>query len=71
MNVDNIPLVNNEVRYVPVSMMTKRYITFYNSGYLIQSIENFVDLKGVQNTRSFKSAPYWCSYPKKLDGELD
>ena len=58
-NVDSIPLAENEVLFVPVSLAANRYITFYNSGYLIQGIENFVDPKGVQNTRSFKSAPCW------------
>jgi hypothetical protein len=58
-NVDSIPLAENEVLFVPVSLAANRYITFYNSGYLIQDIENFVDPKGVQNTRSFKSAPCW------------
>ena len=52
-DVDNIPLAENEVLFVPESLMANRYITFYNSGYLLQDIENFVDPKGVQNTRSF------------------
>ena len=58
-DVDNVPLAENEVLFVPVSLIANRYITFYNSGYLLQDIENFVDPKGVQNTRSFKSAPCW------------
>ena len=58
-DVDSIPLAENEVLFVPVSLAANRYITFYNSGYLLQGIENFVDPKGVQNTRSFKSAPCW------------
>ncbi|MFT5211415.1 MAG: hypothetical protein ACI9CE_003154 [Flavobacterium sp.] len=61
-DVDNITPAENEVLFVPESLMANRYITFYNSGYLLQDIENFVDPKGVQNTRSFKSAPCWGTY---------
>lgn len=47
-DVDNVPLAENEVLFMPESLCANRYVTFYNSGYLIQDIENFVDPKGVQ-----------------------
>jgi hypothetical protein len=46
-DVDNLSLAENEVLFVPVSLIANRYITFYNSGYLLQDIENFTDPKGV------------------------
>ena len=50
-DVDNVPLAENEVLFVPVSLIANRYITFYNSGYLLQDIENFVDPKRVCRIR--------------------
>ena len=57
--VDDVPLAENEVLFVPQSLGTNRYITYYSGGYLLQDIGGFVDPKGVQNTAAFKTAPCW------------
>lgn len=58
-DIDNLPLAENEVLFLPLALCTNRYITFYSSGYIHNDIEGFVDPKGVQNTKSFKTAPAW------------
>ena len=58
-DIDNLPLGENEVLFVPFTLCANRYITFYSSGYILQDIEGFVDPKGEQNTQSFKTAPCW------------
>lgn len=58
-DIDNLPLGENEVLFVPFTLLTNRYITYYSSGYIVNDIEGFVDPKGVQNTQSFKTAPCW------------
>ena len=58
-DVDHLPLAENEVLFVPQSLGTNRYITFYSGGYILQDLGTFVDPKGVQNTAAFKTAPCW------------
>jgi uncharacterized protein DUF2855 len=72
-DIDNIPLAENEVLFVPQSFVTNRYITVYAGGYFTSDIENFVDPKGVQNTQSFKTAPCWgrCTVYRSNHPEID
>ena len=58
-DIDNLPLGEDEVLFVPFSLVANRYITFYSSGYIVNDIDGFVDPKGVQNTRSFRTVPCW------------
>lgn len=56
-DIEQLPLAENEVLFVPQSLAANRYITYYSSGYILQDIGTFVDPKGVQNTKAFKVPP--------------
>jgi len=58
-DIEQLPLAENEVLFVPQSLGANRYITYYSSGYILQDIGTFVDPKGVQNTKAFKVPPCW------------
>ncbi len=58
-DIEHLPLAENEVLFVPFRLGANRYITYYSGGYLLQDIGTFVDPKGVQNTKAFKTAPCW------------
>ena len=58
-DIEHLPLAENEVLFVPQSLGANRYITYYSGGYILQDIGTFVDPKGAQNTKAFKTAPCW------------
>jgi hypothetical protein len=58
-DIENVPLAENEVLFIPSTLLANRYITVYSPGYILNDIEGFVDPKGEQNTQSFKTAPCW------------
>ncbi len=58
-DIDNLPLGENEVLFVPFRLGANRYITAYSSSYIMLDTGNFVDPKGEQNTLAFKTAPIW------------
>jgi hypothetical protein len=58
-DIDNLPLGENEVLFVPFRLGANRYITNYSESYIVLDAGNFVDPRGEQNTQSFKTAPIW------------
>lgn len=58
-DIDNLPLGENEVLFLPYRLGANRYITNYSESYIVLNIGGFVDPKGEQNTLSFKTAPCW------------
>jgi Protein of unknown function (DUF2855) len=59
--IDQLSLEQDDVLFLPTSLGLNRYITYYNSGYILNDIESFVDPKGVLNSDSFKTIPAWGS----------
>ena len=58
-NIDEIPLAENEVLFLPHSLGLMKYILYYNDGYLPMDIDTFVDPKRELNTAQFKAVPAW------------
>ena len=57
-DINNLPLGENEVLFLPFRLGANRYITNYSESDIVLDAGGFVDPKGEQNTQSFKTAPY-------------
>ena len=54
-----VPLAENEVLFVPKSVIVNRYILFYNDVYLPTDLGTFLDPDGTLHSRFFKTIPAW------------
>ena len=58
-DLESIPLAENEVLFVPQSVIVNKYILFYNSVYLQTDLGTFLDPHGSLNSRFYKTIPAW------------
>lgn len=57
-DIDNLPLGENEVLFVPFRLGANRYITNYSESYIVLDAGNFVDPRGSRILSLLKRRPF-------------